>query len=270
MEGDDARVRGMSAVSPGEVATPRVRELWLLRRPSGHRGRLARVRLDDALGFSINDAELAALALTHRSYAFERGLEATNERLEFLGDAVLGVVVTDIAFREHPELAEGELAKLRAATVSMTALAEVAAELDLGALVLLGKGEELSGGREKSSILADCLEAVIGAAYLDRGLDVTTELIRRLFVPRMDRWVRGEGNRDYKTNLQELASQDFGKLPEYRIQEQGPDHMKEFTATVVLDGREWGSGSGRSKKEAEQHAAAEALVKIGAERAGEG
>lgn len=228
------------------------------------------MRLDDVLGLEIGDAGLTEAALTHRSFAFEQSAKENNERLEFLGDAVLGLVVTDLAYREHPEMAEGELAKLRAATVSMPALADVANELDLGAFVRLGKGEASSGGREKSSILADCMEAVLGAVYLARGLDVASELIVRLFKPRMDEWVRGEGNRDYKTNLQELASQDFGRLPEYRIQEQGPDHLKEFTATVVLDGREWGSGTGRSKKEAEQHAAEQTLATIGAERAGEG
>ena len=206
------------------------------------------------------------MALTHRSFAFEEGLSETNERLEFLGDAVLGVVVTDVAYRRFPEMQEGELAKLRAATVNTTTLAEVARDLGLGELVKLGKGEEARGGRAKSSILADCMEAVLGAVYLDRGSDVSGELIRRLFVPRMEAYVRGEGDRDYKTGLQELASQDFGSLPEYRISESGPDHEKEFTATVVLEEAVWGTGTGRSKKEAEQQAAARALEKIAAER----
>src|SRR5262249_52309955 len=140
--------------------------------------------LGEAIEVEFDGTDLAAASLTHRSYAFERGLTVTNERLEFLGDAVLGLVVTDLAFRAFPDLPEGELAKLRAATVNMTSLAEVAAEQGLGELVLLGRGEELSGGRQKASILADAMEAVLGAVYLDRGLDVATELIVRLFQPR--------------------------------------------------------------------------------------
>jgi ribonuclease-3 len=218
--------------------------------------------LDRALGVAFRDAELRRTALTHRSYAFERGLTVTNERLEFLGDSVLGVVVTDMAFRAHPDMPEGSLAKLRAAIVNMSALADVARSLGLGDVVLLGKGEEQSGGRDKSSILADALEAVFGAVYLDLGLDVARELIERLFRPRMDAYVRGEGDRDYKTILQELASQEIRSMPEYRLQERGPDHQKEFTATVYLGGEPMGSGVGRSKKEAEQQAAREAYVRI--------
>lgn len=218
--------------------------------------------LDRALGVSFHDASLRALALTHRSFAFENNLTATNERLEFLGDSVLGVIVTDMAYRSYPEMPEGSLAKLRAAIVNMIALADVARSLDLGALVFLGKGEESSGGRDKSSILADALEAVFGAVYLDRGLGVTTELVERLFRPRMEAYVRGEGERDYKTLLQELASSEFHAMPDYRLQERGPDHEKEFTATVYLDGEPLGRGIGRSKKEAEQQAAGEAFHRI--------
>jgi ribonuclease-3 len=214
------------------------------------------------LGIRFKDAVLRETALTHRSYAFENELGSNNERLEFLGDAVLGIVVTDMAFREFPEMPEGELAKLRAAMVNMGALAEVARDLGLGRFILLGKGEEMSGGRDKSSILADAFEALLGAVYLDRGLDAARKLIVRLFRPRMIAYVRGEGERDYKTILQELASADLHALPEYRISERGPDHMKEFTATVYLAGMSWGSGMGRSKKEAEQQAAHEAYVKL--------
>lgn len=214
------------------------------------------------LGVRFDQPALRDAALTHRSYAFEQGLDVTNERLEFLGDAVLGLVVTDMAFREFPQMSEGELAKLRAAIVNMSALAEVARDLDLGKHVLLGKGEEMSGGREKSSIVADALEAILGAVYLDLGLDAARSLIERLFRPRMIAYVRGEGERDYKTILQELASQDIGSLPEYRLTERGPDHEKEFTAVVYLGGRAWGSGIGRSKKEAEQQAAHEAYRRL--------
>lgn len=215
-----------------------------------------------ALGVTFSDAALREAALTHRSFAFEQGLTVTNERLEFLGDSVLGLVVTDMAFAAYPEMPEGALAKLRAAIVNMTALADVARSLGLGDVVLLGKGEEQSGGRDKSSILADALEAVFGAVYLDRGLGVATELIERLFLPRMEAYVRGEGDRDYKTILQELASQVLRSMPEYRLEERGPDHEKEFTATVHLGGEPMGTGVGRSKKEAEQRAAQEAYLRV--------
>lgn len=216
--------------------------------------------LDRALGVSFRDPELREASLTHRSFAFEHDLTITNERLEFLGDSVLGLVVTDLAYRMYPAMPEGDLAKLRAAIVNMTALADVARDLDLGAVILLGKGEEQSGGRDKASILADALEAVFGAVYLDLGLDAARELIERLFEPRMEAYVRGEGDRDYKTILQELASQELRAMPEYRIEERGPDHQKEFTATVFLAGRLQGTGVGRSKKEAEQQAAHEAFT----------
>ncbi len=218
--------------------------------------------LDRILGVRFRDGSLRELALTHRSFAFEHGLPGNNERLEFLGDAVLGIVVTDLAFREFPDMPEGELAKLRAAIVNMGALADVARDLGIGRFVLLGKGEEMSGGRDKSSILADALEAVLGAIYLDRGLPIARKLIERVFRPRMVAYVRGEGERDYKTILQELASAEVHAVPEYRIRERGPDHEKEFTATVFLGGKPWGSGTGRSKKEAEQQAAHEAYVRL--------
>jgi ribonuclease III len=198
------------------------------------------------------------MALTHRSFAFEHGLPATNERLEFLGDAVLGLAITDMAYRAFPDLSEGDLAKLRAAMVNMATLADVARDLGLGQEIHLGHGEELSGGREKTSILADALEAVLGAIYLDRGIKATQQLLEEMFWPRIDAYVRGEGDRDYKTILQELAAQDIGRLPEYRVEERGPDHQKEFTATVFLAGEMFGTGTGRSKKEAEQRAAREA------------
>jgi ribonuclease III len=218
--------------------------------------------LERALGVRFRDPSLLESALIHRSHAFERGSDVTNERLEFLGDAVLGLVVTEMAYRSFPHLPEGELAKLRAAMVNMAMLAEVARELDLGRELRLGKGEEQSGGREKASILSDCLEAVLGAVYLDHGHEVAESLVQRLFGPRIAAYARGEGARDYKTLLQELAAQDLGRLPEYRVQESGPDHQKEFTARVYLEGSELGSGSGRSKKEAEQKAAREAHARL--------
>jgi ribonuclease-3 len=219
-------------------------------------------QLEQALGIRFRDPDLRQAALTHRSFAFEQGVQPTNERLEFLGDAVLGLVITDLAYRSFPHLSEGELAKLRASVVNMSVLAEVAVGLGLGEAVLLGKGEQLSGGRQKASILADAMEAVLGAVYLDHGLDEAAEIIRRLFWPRMEAYARGEGDRDYKTSLQELAAQDFGRIPDYRVVERGPDHQKEFTATVYVGGREFGSGIGRSKKEAEQQAAREAYLRL--------
>lgn len=204
------------------------------------------------------DEELLALALTHRSYAYENGGLPPNERLEFLGDAVLGLVVTDRLYHEHPDLPEGQLAKLRSSVVNMHALARVARELGeggLGAHLLLGRGEELTGGRDKDSILADGLEALIGAVYLQHGIQTATTLVHRLF----DRLLveapqRGAGL-DWKTSLQELTAATALGVPEYRVVEQGPDHRKEFTATVVVCGQSHGAGVGRTKKEAEQKAA---------------
>jgi ribonuclease-3 len=218
--------------------------------------------LDRALGLRFLDEELRETALTHRSFAFEHGIDATNERLEFLGDSVLGLVVTDMAFEAFSDMPEGELAKLRAAVVNAQALADVARSLGLGAMVRLGKGEELSGGRDKASILADALEAVFGAVYLDLGLDAVRRLIERLFRPLMEAYVRGEGDRDYKTILQELSSRELHTMPEYRLEERGPDHEKEFTATVFLGGEALGAGVGKSKKEAEQKAARQAFDHI--------
>lgn len=212
-------------------------------------------RLEEVLDVRMADRGLLELALTHRSYAFEAGGIATNERLEFLGDAVLGLVVTRRIFDDHPERAEGRLAKLRAATVSTASLARVARAVGLGEAVLLGRGEQQSGGRDKDSILADTLEAVIGAVYLDAGLRTATALIERLFVPVLDENSRRGAALDYKTSLQELsAARELG-VPEYAVTDSGPDHEKTFTATVVLDGFRLGDGTGRSKKEAEQAAA---------------
>lgn len=225
--------------------------------------------LDRALEVRFRDAALRETAITHRSYAFERGLTVTNERLEFLGDSVLGLVVTDMAYATYPDLPEGQLAKLRAAIVNMQALADVARGLGIGELVLLGKGEEQSGGRDKASILADALEAIFGAVYLDAGLVTARDLIERLFRPRMEAYVRGEGDRDFKTILQELASQRLRSLPSYEVADAGPDHQKEFTAVVSVAGEELGAGSGRTKKEAEQHAAREAYERLRARDAGE-
>jgi ribonuclease-3 len=201
---------------------------------------------------------MLTLALTHRSYAYENGGLTPNERLEFLGDAVLGLVVTDHLYRTHPELPEGQLAKLRASVVNMHALARVArglGENGLGEHVLLGRGEELTGGRDKDSILADTTEALIGAVYLQYGSETARQVVHRLFDPLLvEAPLRGAGL-DWKTSLQELTAAAELGVPDYRVADHGPDHLKEFTATVVIAGADRGSGRGRTKKEAEQRAA---------------
>ncbi len=226
--------------------------------------------LEERLGLPI-DTETLQLALTHRSYAYENGGLPTNERLEFLGDAVLGLVVTDALYRLHPDLSEGQLAKLRAAVVNMRALASVARELELGRFVLLGRGEETTGGRDKSSILADTVEALIGAVYVDQGLETTSALVHRLVDPLIEESAMLGAGLDWKTSLQELTSQLSLGVPDYRITEDGPDHAKTFTADVVINGDVRGQGTGRSKKEAEAHAAElawKALSEIGVDTGG--
>jgi ribonuclease-3 len=210
--------------------------------------------LEGRLGYRLESA-LLVRALTHRSYAYENGGLPTNERLEFLGDSVLGLVVTDTLYRTHPDLPEGQLAKLRAAVVNSRALAEVGRGLDLGSFIRLGRGEEGTGGRDKASILADTLEAVIGAVYLDQGLDAASELVHRLFDPLIEKSSNLGAGLDWKTSLQEFcAKHDLG-VPQYLIEDDGPDHMKTFTAQVRVADRLHGHGVGRSKKEAEQQAA---------------
>jgi ribonuclease III len=215
----------------------------------------------DALGVPLGP-ELLERALTHRSFAYENGGLPTNERLEFLGDSVLGLIVTDTLFNEYPDLPEGQLAKLRAAVVNMRALAGVARGLRLGAYVRLGKGEEGTGGRDKSSILADTLEAVLGAVYLERGLGEADALVHRLFDPVIARSARLGAGLDWKTSLQELTAAEELGVPEYHVDESGPDHQKSFRASVRIGGRTYGEGEGRSKKEAEQQAAEAAWTSI--------
>lgn len=218
--------------------------------------------LERTLGVVLRDRELWQHALTHRSFAYERGGLPTNERLEFLGDAVLGVVITDSLYREFPDRPEGDLAKMRAALVNMTVLADVAREIGLGERVLLGKGEEMTGGRDKASILGDTLEAIFGAIYLDRGMRASRRVILRLFLPRIRGQVEGGVVHDYKTALQELAAARLSTLPEYQLSESGPDHAKRFQAEVSLGGAIYGTGVGRSKKEAEQAAARVAVERL--------
>jgi ribonuclease-3 len=219
-----------------------------------------------ALGGGI-DRALVERAVTHRSFAYENGGLPTNERLEFLGDSVLGLVVTEELFRRHPELPEGQLAKLRAAVVNSRALAEVARSLGVGRFLRLGRGEEASGGRDKSSILADAVEALIGAIYLDLGAEPTRKVVLRLFADLLDGSARLGAGLDWKTSLQELSAGRSLGVPEYHVTESGPDHAKAFHAVAMVGGRPVGEGEGRSKKEAEQRAAERAWTALSAEPA---
>ena len=199
--------------------------------------------------------ELLDLALTHRSYAYEHGGLPHNERLEFLGDSILGQAVTVMLYRENPDLDEGDLAKRRASLVSAVALAEIARLIDLGAHLRLGRGEELTGGREKSSILADCLEAVIGAVYLSAGPEDATAFVLRLMEPLLADPDRFGAAMDPKTSLQELSTRIGKGLPQYLVTDSGPDHSKRFHAVVSLVGEQIAEGDGTSKKQAEMAAA---------------
>ena len=197
----------------------------------------------------------------------------SNERLEFLGDAVLGLVVAEHTYRAYPELPEGSLAKVRAAVVNTHVLAEVAVDLDLGEMVLLGRGEAASGGRHKASILANSMEALIGAVYLDQGWDAAAGLVLRLLGPRIAEAAAGPGAEDFKTRLQELVIRRAGELPRYEVDGAGPDHARRYTAAVFVGGRPAGRGEGRSKKDAEQAAARQAwqsLAVVDADQDGTG
>jgi len=214
-----------------------------------------RDRFESLLGWSFCDEPLLAQALAHRSWCAEHPEAASNERLEFLGDAVLGIIVTDHVFRTYPLLQEGHLAKVRASVVNADVLAEMALKIELGPCLRLGKGEDASGGREKTSILSDALEAIIAAVYLDGGLEAARTVVMDLFGERIADAASGPGGDDYKTRLQELAAQRFEKLPRYQVSDEGPDHAKRFFATVLIGGAPRGTGEGGSKKQAEQAAA---------------
>jgi ribonuclease-3 len=216
----------------------------------------------EALGVPAEPGSLYELALTHRSFAFEAALSEHNERLEWLGDAILGAVVTDLIYRGYPDLAEGEMARLRASVVNTVALADVARRLGVGPHIRLGKGEEASGGREKPSLLADTFEALVGAAYLHRGMHVVESTLVPIFAERLRGVLASGGGYDPKTALQEMVVRNRNGRPSYRVASSGPDHDKRFAAEVYVGDRLWGAGSGRSKKEAEQNAAREALVHL--------
>lgn len=214
-------------------------------------------RLTTELGVQL-DPELLVLALTHRSFAHEAGGIPTNERLEFLGDTVLGLVVTEALYRRHPDLSEGELAKMRAATVSQRSLAAIARRLGLGKYLLLGKGELATGGRDKDSILSDTLEALFGAVYLTHGIETARDLVERLVNPTLAVAADLGAGLDWKTSLQEASARLGLGAPEYEVSSDGPDHARTFTARIVLDGVVRGTGTGSAKKIAEQEAAASA------------
>jgi len=224
----------------------------------------SRADLSSLLGIDI-EPDLLELALTHRSFAYENGGVANNERLEFLGDSILGQAVTVMLFTEHPDLDEGELAKRRASLVSTVALAEVARFIGLGQFLRVGRGEELTGGRDKSSMLADTVEAIIGAAYLSRGGDEATALVYRLIAPLLADPERFGATMDPKTSLQELSARRNLGAPAYVIVDSGPDHLKRFQATVLLQDREIATGVGSSKKQAEVAAALDAWTQLSRE-----
>lgn len=212
-----------------------------------------------ALGHTFRDVSLLETALSHRSFD---GSPESNERLEFLGDAVLGLVVAEKLYRDW-DLAEGDMAKVRADVVSAVALARVARQVGLVDALRLGQGEESSGGRQKDSILADAMEAVLGAVYLDAGLDPVVDIIEAHWADLLAARVEAPGETDFKTRLQEVVAQR-GLVPEYQVSGSGPDHARHFAATVLIDGSVMGTGEGTSKKRAQQAAAREALGRLDA------
>lgn len=224
-------------------------------------------KLEEKLGYTFHDRRLLENALTHSSYANEnknKG-ENSNERLEFLGDSVLGMVVADHLYRTHPDMPEGELTRTRAALVCEDSLVEVAAQLELGQYLKLGRGEDAGGGRKRPSIQADAVEAVIAAVYLDGGIGSARKLITNFILTNNEREQEG-AVRDFKTALQELVQRESGRVLSYRLMgESGPDHAKVFSVEVDLNGKPIGAGEGRSKKEAEQNAAKAAMAKLKAE-----
>lgn len=222
-------------------------------------------KLEEKLGYTFQNRALLENALTHSSYANENkhtGAQS-NERLEFLGDSVLGFVTAEFLFARHPDAPEGDLTRIRAALVCEQSLYEAAQRLDLGRYLRLGRGEEAGGGRERTSILADAMEAVFAAVYLDGGIGAASALIHRCLLDAQRESVVEERRRDYKTALQELVQRESGQVLQYRlVGSEGPDHAKRFFVNVDLNGSPIGSGEGRSKKEAEQMAAKAAMAKL--------
>ncbi|MGO9029873.1 MAG: ribonuclease III [Acidimicrobiales bacterium] len=220
------------------------------------------------IGYGFADPSLLEQALSHRSWCAEQGDRPSNERLEFLGDAVLGLVVAEHTYRAHPELPEGVLAKVRASVVNTRVLAEVALELGIGPLLRLGRGEDLSGGRAKESILADTAEAIIGAIYLDGGVDEARSFILGRLSQRIEAAIVEPGESDHKSRLQEVSVALGRGVPKYNVDGHGPDHARRYLATVYVAGDHLGIGEGRSKKDAEQEAARLACEALGDQRGG--
>ena len=212
--------------------------------------------LAERLGHTFGDLSLLQHALAHRSWCGEQeGGAPSNERLEFLGDAVLGLIVAGYTYDRFPDFAEGKLAKVRSAVVNARVLAEVAGRLGVGEVLLLGRGEEGSGGRTKASILADAFEAVLGAVYLDAGWEAARQLVLRELGEAIERAGEEPDDFDHKSRLQEKAVRDGDGTPRYVVVGSGPDHDRAYVAEVFLGGTLWGTGEGRSKKDAEQEAA---------------
>jgi len=219
-------------------------------------------KLSNKIGYKFVNASLLATAMRHSSWTAENDGFESNERLEFLGDSVIGFVIADIMFRRYPEFNEGKLTDLRKIVVNMTALSRVATQLGLGEFVLLGRGEAAGGGHAKSSILANALEAVFGAVYLDSNASRVYEVVQVLLVDLIDEALGALKQLDAKSQLQELAARSSLAVPEYRVTDEGPDHAKMFFAAVYI-GNDWmGAGSGRSKKVAEEEAAQQAITTL--------
>ncbi|HSA77230.1 MAG TPA: ribonuclease III [Nitrospirota bacterium] len=215
------------------------------------------------IAYQFSNAELLERALTHKSYANENRVPYHNERMEFLGDAVLNLVVSEYLMKTCPASTEGDLSRLRAAVVSEPALAAIAREMGLGSYILLGRGEEQTGGRDKGSLLANCLEALIASIYLDTGKESADAFVIRFFENIIKKTCTSRGTLDHKTELQELCQERLKQLPEYKVvSESGPDHQKQFEVEVWIKGQVSGRGIGRSKKEAEQRAAKEAITRL--------
>ncbi len=223
--------------------------------------------LQDEISYRFHDPDLLNEALTHRSYAHERtgGTPRDNERLEFLGDSVLNVIISHLIMKRFPQYHEGELTRLRASLVNEKTLARISKSLGINQCLLLGKGESLRGGREKSSVISDAYEAIVGAIYLDGGFEKAFGVIKRQFSPFLDKGLIDDN--DFKTRVQQICQSRFGGLPRYRLSEvKGPEHDKIFGAEIFIDGQSYGYGVGKNKKEAQQNAAKEALKRISGEQ----
>ncbi len=249
------RAGGESGTTTAEVVEPTGSDAAAGTGATGALAHVDVVAVAGRLGVTFREPGLLARALSHRSWCAEAGGLPSNERLEFLGDAVLGLIVAEHTYHAYPQMSEGGLAKVRAAVVNTSVLAHVAGDLELGSVLLLGRGEDSSGGREKASILANAVEAVIGAVYLDGGWEEADRFVLGLLGSRIVDAAAGPGAEDFKTRLQELVLRHVGELPRYEVEGTGPDHARRYSARVFVSGRMEGAGEGRSKKDAEQAAA---------------